>query len=88
MTEITLDDWAAAVSAELGIEVEFDVGQVLDLARIAAHNVTRPAAPLTTFLAGFAAGRAGGSAGDVTAAIDAASVFCDRAGDAREEDVH
>ena len=81
MAETTLEDWAAAVSAELGIEVEFDVDQVLDLARIAAHNVQRPAAPLTTFLAGFAAGQAGGSAEGVVNALEAASAFCDRAGD-------
>ena len=33
---------------------------VLDLAREAAHGVARPAAPLTTFLAGYALGGAGG----------------------------
>ena len=33
---------------------------VLDLAREAAHGVARPAAPLTTFLAGYALGREGG----------------------------
>lgn len=82
MTEITLEDWAAAVAAELGADVEFDIEQVLDLARIAAHNVKRPAAPLTTFLAGFAAAQAGGSADDVVNAIEVASAFCDRAGDA------
>ncbi|MFB8367078.1 DUF6457 domain-containing protein, partial [Streptomyces sp. NPDC055929] len=32
----------------------------LDLARDAAHGVARPAAPLTTFLVGYAAARAGG----------------------------
>ena len=33
---------------------------VLDLAREAAHGVARPAAPLTTFLAGYALGTEGG----------------------------
>ena len=33
---------------------------VLDLAREAAHGVARPAAPLTTFLAGYALGARGG----------------------------
>ena len=33
---------------------------VLDLAREAAHGVARPAAPLTTFLAGYALGGQGG----------------------------
>lgn len=38
---------------------------VLDLARDAAHGVARPAAPLTTFLVGYAAGLRGGSPDDV-----------------------
>lgn len=33
---------------------------LLDLAREAAHNVARPAAPLATFAAGLALGRSGG----------------------------
>jgi Domain of unknown function (DUF6457) len=33
---------------------------VLDLARDAAHGVARPAAPLTTFLAGYALGAGAG----------------------------
>jgi hypothetical protein len=79
MTEISLDDWVAAVAAELGLEgVDVDVEQVLDLAADAAHAVVRPAAPLTTFLAGLAAGRAGGSADDVREAIDAAGALCER----------
>jgi len=81
---MSLEDWAAAVAAELGIETEldFDVEQVLDLAAVAAHNVKRPAAPLTTFLAGFAAGQAGGSTEDIVNAIEVASALCDRVGDA------
>ncbi|MGH1526576.1 DUF6457 domain-containing protein [Leifsonia sp. L25] len=34
-----------------------DVAAVLDLARDAAHGIARPAAPLTTFIAGIAVGR-------------------------------
>lgn len=82
MAEITLEDWAAAVAAELGTDVEFEIDQVLDLARIAAHNIKRPAAPLTTFLAGFAAAQAGGKPEDIVNAIEVASALCDRAGDA------
>jgi len=44
----------------------------------AAHAVVRVAAPLTTFIAGYAAGRAGGKAEDVREAIDAASALCVR----------
>ena len=80
MSESSLADWAAVVATELGIKVDFDVDQVLDLASVAAHNIERPAAPLTTFLAGFAAGQAGGSAADVVNAMEAASALCGRAG--------
>lgn len=38
------------------------VTAILDLARHAAHGVTRPAAPLSTFALGLALGRAGGDA--------------------------
>ncbi|MFE1170831.1 DUF6457 domain-containing protein [Streptomyces sp. NPDC058773] len=54
-----LDEWITAVKAELDIELDVDTAALLDLARDAAHGVTRPAAPLTTFLIGYAAGRQG-----------------------------
>ncbi|WP_455680033.1 DUF6457 domain-containing protein [Streptomyces celluloflavus] len=54
-----LDEWITAVKAELGIELDVDTAALLDLARDAAHGVARPAAPLTTFLIGYAAGRQG-----------------------------
>ncbi len=66
----TLEEWTRTVSAALGVaEDAVDRDLVLDLARIVAHNVARPAAPLTTFLAGLAAGRAGGDAEEVRAVI-------------------
>ncbi|CAL9475226.1 Molybdenum cofactor guanylyltransferase [Streptomyces sp. enrichment culture] len=55
-----LDEWITAVKAELGIELDVDTGLLLDLARDAAHGVARPAAPLTTFLVGYAAAKAEG----------------------------
>ncbi|WAL96679.1 NTP transferase domain-containing protein [Streptomyces sp. Je 1-369] len=61
-----LDEWISAVKDELGIELDVDTGALLDLARDAAHGVARPAAPLTTFLVGYAAAQAaarGGAAG-------------------------
>ncbi|MGG7572719.1 DUF6457 domain-containing protein [Streptomyces sirii] len=54
-----LDEWITAVKAELGIELDVDTAALLDLARDAAHGVARPAAPLTTFLIGYAAGQQG-----------------------------
>jgi hypothetical protein len=66
----TLDDWVAAVVAELGLPGGVDVGQVLDLARDVAHGVERPAAPVTTWLAGMAVA-AGADPADVAARITA-----------------
>ena len=54
----TLDRWAAAATAELGVEPPGDfIKTVLNLARVAAHRVDRPAAPLTAFLLGIAVGQ-------------------------------
>lgn len=55
---MTLDEWVAAVAAELGVG-PIDAGEVLDLAREVAHGVARPAAPLTCLLLGLAASDAG-----------------------------
>jgi Domain of unknown function (DUF6457) len=56
-----LEDWTAAVCAELGIADIVDgrsaVPTVLDLARDVAHGVARPAAPLTAYLVGLAVAR-------------------------------
>lgn len=59
--DTVLDEWTAAAKAELGIELDVDTAALLDLARDAAHSVARPAAPLTTFLVGYAAAARGGS---------------------------
>ena len=54
----TLDEWAAAVCAELGLDpAALDLRLVLDLARDVAHGVARPAAPLTAYLLGVAVGQ-------------------------------
>lgn len=55
-----IDTWLARLSAELGIDRALDgdaVRTLLDVARDAAHEVERPAAPLSTFLVGVAVGR-------------------------------
>jgi hypothetical protein len=55
---MTLTDWLAEACAELGVEPsEVDAKLVLDLARDVAHNVERPAAPVTAYLLGLAVGR-------------------------------
>ncbi|GAA3123897.1 NTP transferase domain-containing protein [Streptomyces rameus] len=64
-----LDEWISAVKDELGIDLDVDTGVLLDLARDAAHGVARPAAPLTTFLVGYAAAK---GKGDPEAVAEAA----------------
>jgi Domain of unknown function (DUF6457) len=54
---MTFDTWVDELCAEFGIEDDLDVDAILDLARDAAHDVERRAAPITTFIAGLAAGR-------------------------------
>ncbi|MFK0046982.1 NTP transferase domain-containing protein [Streptomyces sp. NPDC090741] len=68
-----LDQWITAVKTELGIDVAVDTKILLDLARDAAHGVARPAAPLTTFLVGYAAARAEAAGGDPATAVAEAS---------------
>jgi hypothetical protein len=51
-----LDDWTDAVRQALELE-PFDTDLVLDLTRDVAHEVMRPAAPLTAYLLGVAVGR-------------------------------
>ncbi|GGY42406.1 molybdenum cofactor guanylyltransferase [Streptomyces omiyaensis] len=68
-----LDEWITAVKTELGLDLDVDTGALLDLARDAAHGVARPAAPLTTFLVGYAAARAAEDGTDPAAAVAEAS---------------
>lgn len=54
----TLEEWTAAVCADLGLAPGvLDAKILLDVARDAAHGVARPAAPLTTYLVGVAVGQ-------------------------------
>ncbi|MFC4463911.1 DUF6457 domain-containing protein [Streptomyces xiangluensis] len=54
-----LKEWTAALKDELGIVLEVDRSPLFALAGYATHGVALPAAPLTTFLVGYAAGQAG-----------------------------
>ncbi|MGI9157051.1 MAG: DUF6457 domain-containing protein [Marmoricola sp.] len=62
---MNLHDWIDEACDVLDIEVDVDEALVLDLARDAAHNVERPAAPITTFLLGYAAAASGGDPAEV-----------------------
>ena len=58
--QVNLQAWLEQLSDQLGTGVsveEESMHIVLDLARDAAHQVLRPAAPLTTFLVGVAVGQ-------------------------------
>jgi hypothetical protein len=57
---VTLHDWIDELCDALDIDAEVDEGLILDLARDAAHSVEKPAAPITTFLVGYAAALRGG----------------------------
>jgi hypothetical protein len=52
---VNLHDWIDELCDVLDIELDVDESLVLDVAREAAHNVERPAAPVSTFLLGYAA---------------------------------
>lgn len=64
---MNLHDWIDELCDVLDLDTEIDEGLVLDLARVAAHNVARPAAPITTYLLGYAAGSQGADLDDVEA---------------------
>lgn len=52
-TEQTLADWNERLSVALGVPPA-DIDEILGLAGVVAHGVVRPAAPLSTFLVGYA----------------------------------
>lgn len=73
-----LDTWVAELAAALGLdEPDVPTALLLDLTREAAHAITRPAGPLTTYLVGLAVAR-GMSPADAAEATRRA--LADRAG--------
>jgi hypothetical protein len=50
--EALMKTWINALCAELNLPADINVDAILDVAHVAAHNVERPAAPVTTFLLG------------------------------------
>lgn len=60
-----IDAWVEKLTAKLKLEcTPFDIDEILGLAGVAARAVVRPAAPLTTFIVGYAAGRAAAAGAD------------------------
>jgi hypothetical protein len=65
-----IDSWVERLSAALELSgTNFDVDEILGLAGVAARAVVRPAAPLTTFLVGYAAGLAAAAGTDPAQAM-------------------
>lgn len=62
----TMDAWLATAKDELGVDLEVDISELLDMTKAVAHDVARPLAPLTAFLVGYAAAQAGGGQDAVT----------------------
>jgi len=77
---VTLHDWIDELCDALEVDTEVDEGLILDLAREAAHSVERPAAPVTTFLVGYAAGLRGGEVADVEALAGRAQALAEKWG--------
>ncbi|MER3390645.1 MAG: DUF6457 domain-containing protein [Microcella sp.] len=78
--EALLAAWVDELRTALGLpELPADIDTVLALAGRVAHGVVRPAAPLATFLAGYAAGRRSGAAdAALSKGIDAELATIDR----------
>lgn len=46
--------WVEQIAGEMGVPVPANIDIILDVAKDAAHCVERPAAPVTTYLLGYA----------------------------------
>lgn len=73
-----MEDWIAEAQAELGIDLDLDITEVLDMTKTVAQHVARPVAPLTAFLVGYAAAQAGGGPTEVTAASTKVTALAER----------
>lgn len=88
-----LREWTTKLVKALEVhDLDVDINTVLGLAGKAAHSVLRPAAPLTTFVTGYAAGVAAGSGAAqpdvaVSTAMDTAFELCRDAAAAAETTV-
>lgn len=70
-TPAQLEDWVRVTAADLGLDQDdAPIGLLLDVTRETAHEVMRPAGPVTTFLIGLAVGR-GSSIDDAVATVRA-----------------
>jgi hypothetical protein len=49
-----LGAWIEQITTELGVPQPADIAVILEVAKDAAHSIERPAAPVTTYLLGYA----------------------------------
>ena len=49
-----LSTWIEQLTNELGVPAPTNIDVILDVAKDAAHSIERPAAPITTYLLGYA----------------------------------
>ena len=77
-----VNDWIREASSLAEVDAPVDVDAILDLARDAAHGVARPAAPISTFILGYAAGARGLNA----AAVAELAAMLGRAAEAHADD--
>ena len=85
---MNLHDWIDELCDELDIDVEVDEALVLDVARDAAHSVERRAAPISTFLLGYAAATADGDQEEVERLAGLATALAARWDKSAEELEH
>lgn len=67
--EDKMTQWLNELSAKLGISEVGDPKGLLNITREVAHNVSRPAAPLTLYLLGLAVGQ-GQDASEIKSKVD------------------
>lgn len=76
-SEAASDQWIAQIAAALDVEpTVVEVGALLDLARDVAHGIERKAAPLTTFVVGYAAGAHGADSAATRSLIEQVIRMC------------
>jgi len=86
---VNLHDWIVELADVLDVETEVDEGLVLDLARVAAQNVQKTAAPITTYLLGVAVGASDADpeeAEKLAARVQQLAESWDRPADAKDPD--
>ncbi|WP_330461473.1 DUF6457 domain-containing protein [Streptomyces sp. NBC_00820] len=79
-----MHEWIEAAKTELGIDLDVDVTELLDMTKVVAHEVARPAAPITSFLVGYAAALQGGGPAAVAQANEQVTKLAERWASERE----